>query len=80
MVAQALKRGVCGFARHVGAPGLVPAAAPTLDRQRVSVVVQADNACQQLLARLLVPAPLPVLALAGTITVVHGNTTPDHTQ
>ena len=38
----------------------------------MSFVVQADDAGQPLLARLLVPAPLPVLALAGTITVVHG--------
>ena len=61
VAARALVRGVRGLARHVGAPGLVPAAAPALDRHWVLLVVQSDDACQRLLARLLVPTPLPVL-------------------
>ena len=72
MEARALVRGICGLARHVGAPGLVPAAAPALDRQQVLLVVQADDAGERLLARLLVPAPLPVRTLAVAVAVVHG--------
>ena len=64
VVARALVLGIRDLARHVGAPRLFPAPAPALDGQRRAVVVQADAARHRLLARLLVPAPLPVLDLA----------------
>ena len=56
-------------AGQVGAPCFCPAPAPTLDGQRRAIVVQADAAAHGLLARLLVAAALPVLALAARVAV-----------
>ena len=64
MVPDSLVLSSLDAARHVRAPRFFPAPASALDGQRRDVVVQADAAGHRLLARLLVPAPLPVLDLA----------------
>ena len=66
---QPLVLGSLDPARHVRAPRFCPAPASALDGQRWAVVVQADAAAHGLLARLLVAAPLPVLALAARVAV-----------
>ena len=66
---ESLVLGSLDAARHVRAPRFCPAPASALDGQRRAVVVQADAAAHGLLARLLVAAPLPVLALAARVAV-----------